>query len=155
MSIASKLAEIYARVPHIACKGLCFECCGPIHAHKEEVKRMERLAGKELNFDGETGRCSLLNEENRCSAYRDRPLVCRLWGVTEKMPCIYGCEPDRMLTNMEGVELMALLIRDLGYQMVASMPTGEWAEFALRHRRHLHRTLQYGPVHAPWPEEEK
>lgn len=155
MSIASKLADLYARVPRINCKGLCFECCGPIHAHAEEVKIMERKSGLDLAFDGKTGQCSLLNNQNQCAVYRDRPLVCRLWGVVEDMPCPHGCQPERMLTKMEGMMLMARQIQVLGSRMVPSLPTGDWAEFEIAHRQHRHRTLQYGPVHAPWPEDTK
>ncbi|MFG1709158.1 hypothetical protein ACFLIM_38800 [Nonomuraea sp. M3C6] len=31
-----------------------------------------------------------------------RPLICRLWGATEGMPCEHGCVPERgRLTDAE------------------------------------------------------
>lgn len=46
-----------------------------------------------------------------CSAYRDRPLLCRLWGVVEKLRCPHGCEPERMLSNVESAAMLDQMAR--------------------------------------------
>jgi Fe-S-cluster containining protein len=46
-------------------------------------------------------------EEERCTVYEVRPLICRLWGLVESMPCPWGCKPERYLTHEEGHELLA------------------------------------------------
>ena len=41
-----------------------------------------------------------------CSVYPDRPTLCRLWGVVEKMRCPFGCEPERYLSDAEAVTIL-------------------------------------------------
>lgn len=53
-------------------------------------------------------RCALLRRDGACSVYVDRPLICRLWGVVETMPCPFGCRPERWLSEQEALELAAL-----------------------------------------------
>lgn len=51
--------------------------------------------------------CEALSNTGRCLAYDRRPIVCRLWGAVEGMPCPYGCRPaPRPLTDREGFELL-------------------------------------------------
>lgn len=33
--------------------------------------------------------------DGRCSVYVVRPLLCRLWGMVDKMRCPHGCVPSR------------------------------------------------------------
>ncbi len=38
----------------------------------------------------------------RCTVYERRPLICRLYGMTEELPCPFGCKPTpRYLTKAE------------------------------------------------------
>ncbi len=85
MSNRDRLHQIYARVPHIACKGLCAESCGPI--------QMSKLEHEILGEPPAAMTCTLL-VAGRCSRYEDRPLICRLWGVVPEMPCQFGCQPE-------------------------------------------------------------
>ena len=41
----------------------------------------------------EHGYCSFLRD-GRCTVYAVRPMICRLWGIDETMPCPYGCVPE-------------------------------------------------------------
>jgi hypothetical protein len=43
--------------------------------------------------------------------YDARPLICRLWGVSENLQCPYGCVPERMLTLEEAQDFMQEYIR--------------------------------------------
>ncbi len=52
-----------------------------------------------------TTTCPLL-KRGRCTVYRQRPMVCRLWGCVASMPCPWGCRPARFLTVEEGDALM-------------------------------------------------
>lgn len=102
-----RLDAIYARLPHIECKGLCHEACGPIGMTRIEHRRLEEgrgpLACKDLV-------CPLLDENKRCTAYSIRPLVCRLFGLVEQMRCPHGCEPERWLSDEEATEIMRQVI---------------------------------------------
>ena len=38
--------------------------------------------------------CEALGPDGRCQAYELRPLICRLWGAVDWLPCPWGCKPD-------------------------------------------------------------
>lgn len=93
------LERIYRAVPAVSCQGLCAAACGPVDMSTAE---RERIAARgvmipppqkalEAILAGErTADCpALLN--GRCSVYEDRPLICRLWGAVQSMPCPHGC----------------------------------------------------------------
>lgn len=94
------LERIYRAVPAVACKGLCAESCGPIDMSAEERRRIDARGVRILPLEelipvvlagGDIGHCPALVDD-RCSVYEDRPLICRLWGAVESMPCPHGCE---------------------------------------------------------------
>lgn len=105
----SRLDLLYAQVPSISsCTGACYRSCGPLPplGDAEAQRILARMRG--LPEPREDGTCSMLNAFGRCDIYADRPMICRLWGATEKMPCVFGCEPDEpMLDAAEGRELLA------------------------------------------------
>jgi hypothetical protein len=99
-----QLDELYARLPKLECKGLCQECCGPIGLSLAERRRIERTTGERYR---PALTCPLLDHMGQCSAYAVRPMVCRLWGVVEDMPCPHGCVPEGgHLSSEEGRALM-------------------------------------------------
>lgn len=98
--MADSLERIYRSIPTVACQGLCTQSCGPIDMSPEERRRIAAQgvtippAAEALHaiISGEqTGDCPAL-ADGRCSVYNDRPLICRLWGAVESMPCPHGCE---------------------------------------------------------------
>ena len=93
------LEVLYAQVPRLACKGLCHASCGPIGMSAAEEARIGPVDVKPGTLE-----CEKL-VLGRCSIYAQRPMICRLWGVTEEMPCPHGCIPERVLTH-EGFELL-------------------------------------------------
>lgn len=102
---------IYAGVPGINCKGLCHASCGPIAASDREIDHFEKTTGKSFPdalkvLSSTEMRCPHLNVLNRCNVYQNRPLICRLWGIAEEMPCIFGCAPERVLSRKEAYFLM-------------------------------------------------
>lgn len=57
------------------CSG-CGECCKHINVAVENTKHL-----KELEFPykwDESGRCDKLGEDNRCTVYNNRPLLCNI-----------------------------------------------------------------------------
>ena len=107
--MTAQLQTLYATLPRLDCKGLCARSCGPILCEIAEAKacganygtlRWEGRAVAVFSVDRKT-RCNLL-KNGRCTAYEHRPAVCRLWGLVETMPCMYGCVPERYLTHEEG-----------------------------------------------------
>lgn len=88
---------IYDKVPPANCKGLCRDCCGPVFMEHFEWDRIAARVGHHPRPTAEQRArldCPLLTEAGQCSVYDVRPLICRLWGSAEGMPCPFGCEPD-------------------------------------------------------------
>lgn len=98
---------LYARLPKIACKGLCYESCGPITYTAIEAKRIEKKVHRLPLVDANLTCTLLINQ--RCAAYAVRPLVCRMFGLVETMRCPHGCAPSRMLTREESFEFFAAI----------------------------------------------
>ena len=143
MSLRQRLADLYARLPRINCQGKCQEACGPIACSQGEAKLMERRAGRPLTFSSETGRCTYLNDAGRCDVYRERPFVCRIFGVAPKLPCVWGCQPERVLSQDEAFELFRATL-DIGGGLYGPYPDN-WTDFEKRHRFEMERTLEFGP----------
>lgn len=95
-----RLDVLYAELPALDCKGLCAESCGPIRMSRAEWVRITDRLGHEPEALPD-GTCPMLTD-GRCSVYDIRPMLCRLWGIVEVMPCRFGCEPARPLTREEG-----------------------------------------------------
>ncbi len=118
------LAELYARIPAIPdCDGRCWTSCGPIDMSDRERQRIrgagvritdyrQALAGVERFW------CDALTGDKRCAVYDLRPLICRIWGAVESMPCVYGCVPEggRYLSDMDAYRMIAESMRIGGGQ---------------------------------------
>lgn len=100
------LAAIYAKVPAIRCKGLCWDFCGPIGMTALEAGIIEAHTGQPIP-PARSLTCPYLTEAGRCEIYPVRPLICRLWGVTEELRCPHGCETTEILPRGEGLNLLA------------------------------------------------
>lgn len=97
------LQILYSQIPPIACQGLCTDCCGPMGMSHLEYVRVQRATPRKLFAQRQP--CPLLRQ-GRCTVYAVRPLICRLWGVAENMPCPWGCRPTRYLSIDEADVLM-------------------------------------------------
>jgi uncharacterized protein len=106
-----RLQEIYDAIPKVKCKGMCFDACGPIPLHHDSIERQRMTKRdrrtKELPTDSGVpmalaGKmCPHLTHNGSCRIYSDRPAICRLWGVTESLPCHHGCQPERVVSDEE------------------------------------------------------
>ena len=111
--VADSLERIYRAVPQVACKGLCSEACGPIDMSDAERRRLAERGvvippvGEVLEkiISGRPPVCPAL-VDNRCSVYEDRPLICRLWGAVESMPCEHGCTVTPGLLMDDGARML-------------------------------------------------
>jgi Fe-S-cluster containining protein len=114
----AQLASLYARIPRIPdCDGRCWTSCGPVEMSDRERQRI-RAAGTRITpytqamANAGSFWCDALTGEKRCAVYDLRPILCRLWGAVEGMPCVYGCVPEGgYLTDAEGARLIAESLR--------------------------------------------
>jgi hypothetical protein len=115
----AQLADLYARIPAIPdCDGRCWTSCGPIDMSDRERQRI-RAAGVRITpyrqaMAGLEGfQCDALTGDRRCAVYDLRPLICRLWGAVEGLPCVYGCVPEggRWLSDVDAHRMIAESLR--------------------------------------------
>ena len=100
------LVLLYSQLPHLECQQKCQSSCGPIAMGQAEWDELAEATGaRHLQVDAELT-CPLL-VNGRCSLYETRPMICRLWGLTESMACPFGCVPERWLTREEGFAFLA------------------------------------------------
>lgn len=108
------LERIYRSVPAVTCRGLCAVACGPIDMSDEERRRIaergvtippptQALAA--IAAGQRTEACPAL-VDGKCSVYEDRPLICRLWGAVESLPCPHGCEVTPGLLMDAGAQVL-------------------------------------------------
>ncbi|WP_440100097.1 YkgJ family cysteine cluster protein [Streptosporangium sp. H16] len=116
----ARLAELYAQVPDVGCKGLCHHSCTVIPQGPREGQRT-RAAGFRLPhwqdaadrmLRGENVVCPALSAENRCQVHDERPMICRLYGAVEGLVCPHGCEPEGgLLPAAEGWRLRDAVLK--------------------------------------------
>ena len=87
------LAKIYAKLPRLMCKGLCTDTCKVARVIPAEGEYLMEKYGRIPLPTSNMYNCSELTEDRRCGIYEDRPLICRLWGMTRSMRCPHGCIP--------------------------------------------------------------
>lgn len=94
------LLAIYESLPRLECQRLCHGSCGPIVMSAFEWDRLAEAHGARECEDDLV--CPHLERDSGlCGAYDVRPLICRLWGATERLTCQFGCRPERLLTDAE------------------------------------------------------
>ena len=100
-----KLRAIYDSLPRIECQKRCHGTCGPIVMSDLEWDRLASQHGARICGDDLV--CPYLERASGlCGVYDSRPLICRLGGVTEALRCQFGCEPERLLTDLEVAALV-------------------------------------------------
>lgn len=134
------LRELYAQVPAMLdCRGLCHDSCrSPLDVSFHEAARARRATGIRLVPGDGCRSCSLLNEENRCAGYDDRPMMCRLFGAARGLECEHGCRPVRWLAESQAVWLF-LRAMEIGGTAAAVPDPDEMRELAQRHPGLLER----------------
>lgn len=109
----ARLTALYDRVPEIDCKGTCWDGCSRLPLTTLEQRRIRTETGIAIPHTSEIPArgpflCPALTMLKLCAVHTLRPLVCRLWGTWDLMPCNYNCMPaGGRLSVIEGYELMA------------------------------------------------
>lgn len=121
--MTDSLERLYRAVPHVACRGLCTDSCGPVPMSEAEHMRV-RAKGVDIPViedaltaikNGDAPTCPAL-VNNRCSVYDVRPLICRMWGAVESMPCPHGCTVTPGLLVDDGAKILIRRSIDVGGQ---------------------------------------
>ncbi|MFH1830616.1 MAG: YkgJ family cysteine cluster protein [Pseudomonadota bacterium] len=76
------------------CKPGCADCCvGGISVWRiehENIREYLKLSAASFQPSAKKDKCPFLNNEDLCSIYPARPIVCRLWGA----PILFGPQED-------------------------------------------------------------
>ncbi len=92
------LKVLRRKIPSFKCLPGCTGCCGPTvfsGLEWERVHDKRRATSLTCPYAGENG----------CDIYKDRPILCRLFGTVERMKCPHGCGPQKLLTPKEEDEI--------------------------------------------------
>jgi Fe-S-cluster containining protein len=90
------IARLRERIPTFACVPGCHDCCGPVTTSSEEMSRLPVKSDAEHDAALNEFNCVHLGP-NGCQVYDERPLICRLFGTTPRMPCPNGRRPEEMI----------------------------------------------------------
>lgn len=97
MTINSQKIRFFRQhIPAFACKPGCHDCCGPVTAATEEVARLPAKSDEEHQAALAELSCPYLGDDG-CQVYGERPLICRLFGTTQRLPCPNGQRPSLMI----------------------------------------------------------
>jgi hypothetical protein len=83
------------RIPAFRCIAGCHDCCGPVTASSEEMARLPVKSEHEHATALAELSCPHLGPHG-CEVYGERPLICRLFGTTPRLPCPNGQRPVTM-----------------------------------------------------------
>jgi Fe-S-cluster containining protein len=110
----AELQKLYDQIPEIPdCDGRCWQSCGPVGMSDRERQRIRQAGVRIAPYEqamaaADTYWCEALTGGKRCAVYEMRPIICRLWGAVEGMPCVFGCIPEGgWLSDEEGRRLIA------------------------------------------------
>jgi uncharacterized protein len=126
-----EIDKIYDSLPKLNCCKDCFDSCGVIPLFWAEWYRIEQRLGKpmplaDVNSPKFEGYCPLLVDK-KCSVYEVRPIICRLWGLVEAMPCIFGCKPEKILPEEKSLEALGAVnkLSDEIYRVINGKEPGD------------------------------
>lgn len=87
-----KIRFLREQIPTFECVPGCHDCCGPVTTSSEEMARLPRKSAAEQLAALDELNCVHLGPHG-CTVYDERPLICRLFGTTPRMPCPHGRAP--------------------------------------------------------------
>lgn len=83
-------------IPAFQCKPGCHDCCGPVPASSWERTQLPTVPDDVRQAQRTHLNCPHLGPQG-CTVYDRRPLLCRMFGTVESMPCPHGRRPALML----------------------------------------------------------
>lgn len=90
------IARLREGIPSFECVPGCHDCCGPVTTSSEEMSRLPVKTDAEHEAALNGYNCVHLGPDG-CTVYEERPLICRLFGTTPRMPCPNGRRPENMI----------------------------------------------------------
>jgi len=98
--------RIISRIPEADCVEGCDLCCREAHRHAMQTWLDEQGLPIKIRRTTIKRGCSAYVCSGGCPVYERRPLICRLYGVSQSLPCDYGIRTRNPLTHEETIALM-------------------------------------------------
>lgn len=121
VDVESYLTELIKRADTVKCKGLCAEACTAFKTSRAEDRRCQKfavehgfqpaslrkhLAENKDRLGSPESVCPYL-KEGRCVVHDVRPVICVIYGASDRLPCPHGCEMEGpRLTDAETLILL-------------------------------------------------
>lgn len=97
------LKKLRGRIPSMECIPGCSACCGHVPWSKHEFEALSPENKERLRTF--TLKCPFA-VDGRCDIHSDRPITCRIFGVTEGLPCPRGVQTVDILDTETITALM-------------------------------------------------
>lgn len=107
---AEKIDSLREQIPSFTCIVGCHDCCGPVTASSEEVARLPVKTEAEHESALAHYNCVYLGQHG-CEVYGERPLICRLFGTTERLACPNGRRPVYLTSPRVEAEVNQILVQ--------------------------------------------
>jgi uncharacterized protein len=91
-----KIQFFRTRIPAFECIPGCHDCCGPVTASSEEMFSLPVISAAKHDVALQDLSCPHLGAKG-CTVYAERPIICRLFGTTPRLPCPHGKRPAVMI----------------------------------------------------------
>ena len=86
------------------CDEGCGECCGPVFVSQKEYREIKQyIRGHGIVLRKNSGLECILYQNGKCQIYSVRPVLCRIFGHTERLNCSRGYNvnlPDRKIRRL-------------------------------------------------------
>lgn len=94
MDRAETIKKLRDRIPVMECIPGCTACCGHVPWSLFEYSRLTDAQKAKLSTF--TMKCPFAYD-GKCNVYEERPITCRIFAVTEGLPCPRGVKADEIL----------------------------------------------------------
>lgn len=109
LNISQKVKFFRRRIPSFECIPGCHDCCGPVTTSSYEISTLPVKSEAEHDVALTNLSCPYLGEKG-CEVYDDRPLICRLFGTTPRLPCPHGRHPPEMIDPWVEADIQAFFL---------------------------------------------
>jgi hypothetical protein len=109
LNISQKVKFFRRRIPSFECIPGCHDCCGPVTTSSYEISALPAKSEAEHDAALTNLSCPYLGSGG-CTVYDDRPLICRLFGTTPRLPCPHGRQPAEMIDPLVEADIQAFFV---------------------------------------------
>jgi hypothetical protein len=116
------LYDLRKQIPSFTCIPGCHSCCGPVPLSKIELK-----AVRGIKKNPSIGLSCPYECEKGCAIYKDRPIICRLFGTVDDplIKCPYGFMSENILNKIQANKIMEVYMRELIGNTLNRFTTGK------------------------------